>query len=156
MNKRFFKSISKKLNNKRGSGLITVIYIMVIVVIFVTSIGTMFSNNLKQIVVQEKNMEAYYLSLSGIDIAMSALMQEDEDDDTLLGLQFNPANSNTISKNDTLTVDTGDIDVSITSSIKDSVRWVKIVSIGKLNGGRGNNTTILEFQADNPEVQRWN
>lgn len=155
MHEGFMKSISNRLFNNKGSGLTTVIYIMVIVVIFVTAIGSMFSNNLKQVVAQERNMEAYYLSLSGIDIAMSALMQEDESEDTLLDLQFNPADTSTITKSDNLAVDTGDIDISITSSMKDGLRWITIVSTGNLANGKGSNTTTLEFQADNHEVQKW-
>lgn len=153
MKKRILNSISKNLNNNRGSGLITVLYIMIVVVVFVTSLGSMFSNNLRQAVAQEKNMEAYYLSLSGIDIAMSALLQKDAKAETLLDLKFK---ENSITKSDTISVDNGELFIEISSYDISDIRWIKIISTGRLKNNKGSNTNTLEFKADNIKTQIWN
>lgn len=144
---------------ERGSTIITVIYIMVIIVIIMTSLGSIFSNNLRQATAQEKNMKVYYLALSGIDMGMSALMQKNIDGESLLSLEYtnsaNPSVSNTPVLSQHLEVDTGTIDIQI-SSYEDSSneRWVEVVSTGKLDYGNVEKTSRLKFLVANPEIQK--
>jgi len=128
-------------------------------VIMMTALGSIFSNNLKQVTAQEKNMEAYYLSLSGIDMAMSALMQEDADADTLLSIEYTKTAQANVADtpvlNHRFTVDVGTIDIQI-SAYEDAAneRWVEVTSVGTLDNGVTSKTSKLKFLTENPEIQK--
>lgn len=148
-----------KGQSRKGSTIVTVTYIMVIIVIMMTSLGAMFSNNLKQATAQEKNMEAYYLALSGIDMGMSALMQENAEGNTLLSIEYTKEAEPTVADTPVLaqqfSVDVGTIDIQI-SAYEDAAneRWVEVVSIGTLSNGVTSKTSRIKFLASNPEIQK--
>ena len=68
-------SIKQKLN-KRGAALVYVIIVLVVIMIFSTLVVNHVYRNLQQAKYQERVLQAYYLSISGTDLCLAALMQE--------------------------------------------------------------------------------
>lgn len=105
--------------SNKGSALLVVILVMVVISIFILAFISLFGNNLLQTKYQEKNMESYYLSLSGVDLGVAALLKQGVNgtNDTLLYKSFNKsiAISATPTLNHTLTVDKGQIIITITA-----------------------------------------
>ena len=66
----------KRPKNKKGVALFTVILVFAVLMIFITSIVTLTSQNLKETVNQDNRIKAYYISLAGIEYAESALMRQ--------------------------------------------------------------------------------
>ncbi len=66
----------KKLNlkNKKGSILVFVVFIFLIVSIMAATISVLFSNNLTQAKRQENNLRAHYLAMAGVDMTIATLM----------------------------------------------------------------------------------
>ena len=144
----------KVLNNKKGAALIMVIILLVVVMIISMSVATIFSNNLKQITNQEEQIQAYYLALSGIELAYSALFKpipvEGEDKDDYLIKKFLDGSDGFSINEDELDIDNdgnSDVDVTITAQTSaDGKREIKIYSVGKLNttGSSESLTLIIE------------
>lgn len=71
-----------KVNKERpGAVLVFVLLIFLVLVIFASTVASIFSSNLKMAKNQEDNMRAYYLVHSGIDITLSTLLNPLETED---------------------------------------------------------------------------
>lgn len=148
-------------NNERGAALIFVILALVIVSILAMAIASLVRSNLSQTVSQEDNLKAYYLAMSGQELAYAALLQVD----TSVGVD---PNKNTLVKSyfitgdpaetitplsDTLTLEGGSVDVTVRALDKDTERWVEITSTATLEGSSVTKKVTLQFLATNPIVQ---
>lgn len=60
--------------NRKGSAIVFVIMIFMIVGIISTSVFFLFSSNLQMAAQQEENMRGHYLALAGIDITKATLL----------------------------------------------------------------------------------
>lgn len=149
------------LSGERGAALIFVILALVLVSIFALAVASLVHGNLDQVVNQESDMQAYYLALSGQDLAYSALLQEDVDGHTLVdtyfstAVQANPANviplTTILGSADGMSG--GTVTVTVSAITNDSERWVKIVSEAVLDDSGVTKTITLMFQASNPLIQ---
>lgn len=141
---------------------IYVIFVFLMLTIFVTIVLGLFQSNLRQAKNQEKNVQAYYLSLSGVDIATAALLQPGArgDNDTLLYKRFSTANMPTLntsySLSDSLELTDGSVEIEIKAFQKDGERWIKIKSIGTLTGSDISKTVTMSFPLSNPDNRVWN
>ncbi len=140
--------------NEKGSALVTVILVLVVVTISVASMVALFNNNLNQIVYQEDSMRAYYIARSGIELAYSALMTEGED---LLNT-FKTGGTNAAQTlqidGGTMPLGEGNVAVSIARCVNPtgaSDIWVQIESVGTLSDPAISSRMRLRFNVDNPE-----
>lgn len=149
------------LSGRRGAALIFVILALVLVSIFALAVASLVHGNLDQAVNQESDMQAYYLALSGQDLAYSALLQEDVDGNTLVDTYFstavhsNPADvvplTDILGSADGMSG--GTVTITVSAITNDSERWVKIVSEAALDDSGVTKTITLMFQASNPLIQ---
>ncbi|HZK24459.1 MAG TPA: hypothetical protein VFC74_03630 [Oscillospiraceae bacterium] len=146
--------IGKTLRNHDGVALITVIGVFVIIMIISLSVATLFANNLKQVTHQEYQTRAYYLALSGVDLAYEALVKEpaDEDEDSLLD-EF--IGGSLTELEDQFTIGEDRVVITISAFDTGSTREVKIHSIGTVVDTGNSESLTLIFEAENPLVRRW-
>ncbi len=154
----------KPLRNCKGAALATVLMVFVVLIILSISVMTLFGANLKQAKHQELRTQAYYLAMSGIDLGVSALMQEDADDNTLLDefLWDSVAYPDIVldlSMKPVLTheINFGNDTVILTISALNSIgkREVKVHALATLHGSNVSNTLTFIFEAENPLSHRW-
>ncbi|MFA9399050.1 MAG: hypothetical protein ACERKV_12415 [Clostridiaceae bacterium] len=149
---------NKKNHKKNGAALVLVLVTFLVICIFTAIISSIIETNLMQAKSQENSMKAYYLALSGSDLCFAALLQKGPsgDNDTLLYKRFNPTNVAPSPLTDTLTLDGGTVDITVTSMPNDAYgeRWVEIKSIAKLDHSTTKKTVILQFQFSNPSIQK--
>jgi len=148
------------LYKKDGSALMVVLLSFVVIMIFLGSIIMLFKNNLVQTMTQEKSVQAYYLALSGIDLGVSALLQEGAggENDTLLYKEFSkdmkPNLNNTPTLRHTIDLGDGEVEITIRGMDIDGERWVEVHSIGILKDTSFRRSTNLQFLVSNPSVQK--
>jgi hypothetical protein len=143
-------------NRKSGAALMFVIITFAVIVIFSLIVMQMVSVNLVQSKAQELDLKAYYLSVSGADLCFSALLQQGSngENDTLLYQNFNPSITAPTPLTDSLTLDGGVANLTVTAITKDGERWIEIQSIAVITGGSRTRKTILDFLYSNPLVQK--
>jgi type II secretory pathway component PulK len=148
--------LTKRTNSKNGAALVLVIISLMVITIFSLIVVRIVYGNLTQAKAQEFELQAYYLSLSGTDLCMSALLQQGSGgaNDTLLYINFNPAVNAPGTLTDTLTLDDGVVNLTVSAISKSGERWIVIQSAATLNGSAATRTTRLEFMYSNPLVQK--
>ncbi|TCT16899.1 hypothetical protein EDC18_101195 [Natranaerovirga pectinivora] len=147
------------LRSRDGAVLPIILMTFMVLMILISSVIILFSNNLRQTKRQEEMVKAHYIALSGIELAMAALLQEGiigGAEDTLLYSQFGShiPLANTPELEDTLTLDNGEVLIKI-RAIDTGERWVEIRSKGTLVNMDATRIIRLRFLVHNPEVQRW-
>ena len=142
-------------NNNKGAALIYVVIVLAVIMIFSALVANYVISNLQQSKYQERVLQAYYLSFSGSDLCLAALLQEGVGgaNDTLLYTQFNPSITAPAPLTDTLHLDGGQVDLTISATTRDGERWIVIESEATLNQSGVSQTTFLEFLYSNPLVQ---
>ncbi len=123
------KSIGGIVSNNKGAGLATVIVMLFVVMVFVAIITDLFFSNIGMAHYQEDSMEVYYLAYSGVQMAFTALIADDNElfDGIKDGDIAELTESDIIFEN-------GTIDLYVTKSTEaDYLGWIKIISTGKLN-----------------------
>ena len=144
-----------KLNRKQGAALINVVIVLAVIMIFSALLARYFYSNLQQSKYQERVLQAYYLSQSGTDLCLTALLQEGSDgpEDSLLFEKFNPTITSPGELTESLDLVDGTVDLVVSATAKDGERWIVIESKGTLNQSNVSQTTYLEFLYENPLVQ---
>ncbi|MGI6571818.1 MAG: hypothetical protein ACOX27_12485 [Caldicoprobacterales bacterium] len=152
------------LKRNNGAALIYVIVLLAVIVILSTSVMMLFSSNLRQAKHQERRVEAYYLAYSGIEMAVSALLQKDPQDRTLLDeFKWDPTVNPNIADDladkpvltDTLDLGNGVVTITVRAVNNGNRREVRIDTVGALNDSGTSNELTLIFDAENPLIQRW-
>lgn len=139
------------MKNRKGVSLIWVIIALVFVSIMTISISTIAQSNILQAKRQDDTLQAYYIARSGAELAYEALITSSP---SLLLPFTSPSNSENNHKiTDSIVIGEGTADIVVTSYNIDTVKRIKIESIGELN-----NVTkriILEFDATSKADIRW-
>ncbi len=139
------------MKNRKGVSLIWVIIALVFVSIMTMSISTIAQSNILQAKRQDNIIQAYYIARSGAEITYEALITSSP---SLLLPFTSPSNStNTHTITDNIVVGEGTANIVVTSYNIDTVKRIRIESIGELN-----NVTkriILEFDATSKADIRW-
>lgn len=145
-----------KLNNRRtGSAIVFVVILFLITIIVFTSVNFIFSSNLKMSVAQEENLRAYYLTLSGIDIAKSTLISTlYVDGNGVERTMFERIRMDNIaSLTDSINIDGEVVDIEVTYDEEEDV--ITINSTVNLKSGNTKNLALeLEFSG-NQYKERW-
>ncbi|MDD3932073.1 MAG: hypothetical protein PHT04_07865 [Eubacteriales bacterium] len=144
-----------KKPNKKGVAIVYVIIVLVVVMLFSSLVVNHVYRNLQQAKYQERILQAYYLSLSGTDLCLAALMKEGigGESDTLLYSHFNPSISTPSPLVDTLYLDGGIVQLSISAATRNGERWIIIESTAVLDNTGETKTTYLDFLYSNPLIQ---
>ena len=145
-----------QINRKKGVALIYIVLVLAVITIFSLIVVNYVTSNILQAKTQERTLQAYYLSLSGTDLCLAALLQEGVggSQDTLLYEHFNPAILNPAPLTDTLVLSDGVVLLDISAETRDGERWIIIESEGVLNSSDVSQTTYLEFLYTNPLIQK--
>lgn len=147
------------LAKRDGAALVVVLVVFVVLMILFGSITSLFSRNLVQAKVQERKTQAYYLALSGLDLATAALLQESNPApgyDTLIEKVLNdttdPAYGNYVSQ--TLSLDGGTVDLRMRRYTDAGTDWVIVESIGTLSSGTSSKLTQRILGSNSKVIQR--
>ena len=139
------------MKNRKGVSLIWVIIALVFVSIMTISISTIAQSNILQAKRQDNIIQAYYIARSGAEITYEALITSSP---SLLLPFTHPSNStNTHKITDSIVIGEGTADIVVTSYNIDTVKRIRIESIGELNNVT--KTIILEFDATSKANIRW-
>ena len=144
-----------KFSKRRGAALAFVIVAFLVVTIYSVFIAYLVSTNLNQAKTQERNMQAYYLAMSGVDLCISALIQEgsDGEDDTLMHDLFDPSITNPPTLTDDLELEDGTVNLTVSAITRNSERWIEIVAIATLDISGATERTVLQFKYSEPRIQ---
>jgi len=146
-----FLNINKKLNNSKGSALVFVLLTFLIIVLFSTTVITLFNNNLKQATREEDSIQAYYLAYSGAQMAFTSLIDNDNE-------LFNQIKDGTISSLSENNIDfgNGEIDIEVTLSNETNYNgWIKIVSTGTLDESNVSRKRTIYIDSSNQKNVVW-
>lgn len=139
-----------QFKKRRGSVLVFVLIIFLVVSIITSTVIFIFNNNLKQAKHQQDRMEAYYLAYSGAETAYAALNENKSKLDNLIA---NPAFKEE-TKN--ISFGNGKIDVVAMKTDEENFKgWIKITSIAVLNKNGVSYTRVLYFDPSNPADKVW-
>lgn len=138
------------LTEERGASLIFVILALVIVSVIAMAIASLVRSNLSQAVQQEDDLKAYYLALSGQELAFTALTDNTngaalKDDPHL------PTLYDTLDSSDGLSG--GTVDITVTPFTEDGAAWISITSVSHLDGSSATKTLELKFLVSTPDIQ---
>lgn len=144
-----------QIKMKKGAALIYVVIALAVISIFSLIVANLVLSNLQQAKYQERVLQAYYLSVSGSDLCLAALLQEGAggSQDTLLFSSFNPTIASPDPLTDTLDLDGGLVYLTVTATTKEGERWIVIESKAVLDDLDVSQTTYVEFLYDNPLIQ---
>lgn len=153
------EKLFKIIKRRNGAVLPIVMLTFMVLMILLASVMTLFNNNLRQAKRQEEMVQAHYIALAGIDLAVAALLQEGTiggPEDTLLYDQFGSHRpfSDTPVLQHTIYLDNDEALIRI-RAIDTGERWVEIRSVGTLSATGATRIITLRFLTDNPEVQQW-
>ncbi|MDR2649651.1 MAG: hypothetical protein LBB94_08050 [Clostridiales bacterium] len=161
------KTIQTKF--RKGAALPFVVIIFTIVVTVTGIVFAFFKANLKMAVQQEKNIQAYYYTLTGIEMGTAALLMEEDNPAyvsaaatpdvpekiSILGrYQSDPSKAPLIQ---TISLPNGSVRVEISSPPKpDSAdQWIRVEAEGIYIDGGGEvhkNKGSVWYRADNPAI----
>ena len=144
---------SYKANGKKGSALIYVFIIIIVLSLLTTTILSILASNTKQAKYQQDNIEAYYLAYSGVQMAYSALLANNNAKLTELTRTTNPVaeqrQTNIPYANGTITV------VAKESADAGYENWIIITAVGTLSRNGLQYTRSMYFDPDNPVDTVW-
>lgn len=148
---------SNILNNKKGISLVFVVLVLLVLSILSMAIFTLFTSNMRQAQRQENVIRAHYLAISGVDVTFAALMQGNTNE-RLVNSYFNePINIVVDPISDTIEMDAGVVDVTVSTYVEEGNRWVLITSVGTLDTTDSVSQTVeMRFRVEYPEIQIWN
>ena len=148
---------SNILNNKKGISLVFVVLVLLVLSILSMAIFTLFTSNMRQAQKQENVIRAHYLAISGVEVTFAALMQGDTNE-RLVNTYFNePINISVDPIEDSIEMDAGLVDVTVSTYVEEGNRWVLITSVGTLDTTDSVSQTVeMRFRVEYPEIQIWN
>jgi type II secretory pathway component PulK len=144
---------SYKTNGKKGSALVYIFVIIIVLSVLTTTVLSILASNTRQVQYQQDKMEAYYLAYSGVQMAYSALLANSNAKMTELTRTTNPVaeqrQTNTSFGNGKITV------VAKLSADTGYEGWIIITSTGTLDLNGVQYTRIMYFDPANPVDIVW-
>lgn len=147
------KRCKRNLKRRKGGVLAYVLIAFLAISILTLSILFVFNNNLKMATAQEKDMEAYYLAYSGIEIGYAALLANDSAKLKELTRLTNPVSEH---KQNGISIGNGTVD--LTAKISNKVgfeNWIEIIATATVTRNGVTYKRILYFDPNNPENLVW-
>jgi len=163
---------SIRLNLRKGFAIPFVVVVFVIVVTITGIMFNLFSNNLAMALAQERNIQAYYCAMTGIEMGTAALLTEPDPmaigSMSLLEIyqNFPLATARTTTLSDTVTLppgpdgtSMGNVLIHISAPVKPGASpddlWIRVGAIGNHTDARGIVTPVrvsVWYYAANPAI----
>ena len=142
-----------KTDGQKGSALVYVFVIIIVLSVLTTTVLSILASNTKQIRYQQDKMEAYYLAYSGVQMAYSALLANSNAKMTELTRTTNPVAEH---RQTNISFGNGKITVVAKESTDTGyVGWIMITSTGTLDLNNVQYTRIMYFDPSNPVNIVW-
>lgn len=135
--------------NEKGAGLVMVLIVLLVLSILSTSAIVLATNNTKQVSIQDKGIDSYYIARSGAEVAFQALLTVEPS----LLTPFSTTPSHTLESQ--IDFDEGRADVLVETFMEGTTRRMRITSIGVATGTGVSRSSILEFDYDGYGNLKW-
>lgn len=147
------KLMQSRIREEKGSALVMVLIVFLVVMILGTSVIFVFSTNLTQAKHQQDSMEAYYLSYSGIEMAFAALVADGNEKLNQLTRASNPVAEH---RETDIRLGNGKVTV-VAKKATDAeyVGWIEIESTAKLTRNDITYVRSMVFNPVNPTEMVW-
>lgn len=149
-----FKNI-RMVRNRDGVAIIWVVILLALIIIIASSVMYIARQNTLETIRQEQRMQAYYLSLAGIEIGYAALMTPDTTPGPQYIDRFNNVSKVAVSYSEDIKEGTktiGKVDVTISNITVSGKRWIEVKSIGTLEDSNVSTSSSLRIDASNHEI----
>lgn len=144
---------SYKANGNRGSALVYVFVIIIALSVLTMTILSILASNTKQAQYQQDSMEAYYLAYSGVQMAYSALLANNNAKMNELTRTTNPVAEE---RQTGISYGNGKITVvAIESTDAGYEGWILITAVGTLDRNNMQYTRSMYFDPSNPIDMVW-
>lgn len=145
------RSLLRHIKNQRGFTFVFTLLILIMSMIFVSTVFTVYSGNLRQTKHQEHYMEAYYLAYSGVEMAFTALIADENE----LFNEIKNGTTTSLTEED-IAFEDGSVDIEVTkSNDANYVGWIKISSTGTLGSYDISRTRTLYIDPSNQKNTVW-
>lgn len=127
------------MKKRKGSALVLIVCIMVVITIVMGGLSTYFMTNAAQATKQKERVQAYYLVAAGLELGVSALMKPDVDES---GEEYYPLLEYyaTSLASDTQTLDLGagrKVILTVRAIDRDETIWIEIKAVGTYTNSTG-------------------
>lgn len=138
------------INNQSGAALIWTMILFFIIVIIATSLSFITNQDAVETVFHEINLKTYYVALSGTELGYAALMANVSGAPYINQFIANAAKTQT----DTLDIviggtKMGEAVVTIDSVTIDGARWIRVNSVGRLEGETQTVSSVIRVDPNN-------
>ena len=142
------------MHSKKGMALMVVVSLFMVLMIILASMSLVYQSNLRQTSQQEENMKAYYLALSGIELAYSALIQNTNTNPVANPIYYYTLafpSSTTSPKVQEIELEGGSVTVTASRVSLDGEPWIQIRAEGQTDNAVSRAST-MRFLMENPAV----
>ena len=144
---------SYQKDTKKGSALIYVFVIIIVLSLLTTTILSILASNTRQAQYQQDNIEAYYLAYSGVQLAYSALLANNNAKLTELTRATNPVSEQ---RQTAIPYANGTITVAAKKSADIGYEnWIIITAVATLTRNNLQYSRSMYFDPDNPVNAVW-
>lgn len=136
------------LRDEKGAALAWTLILFIVMTILATSILFIVQQDLREVVMQEQRIKTFYVAQSGVDLGYAALMENENEyfeklvDGTVVSLV------DEIDVYDGATL-VGKASVSIQPVVVDGKAWIRIESVGTLEGASTTVRTVMRIDTTN-------
>lgn len=141
------------LKKRKGAALVWVLLVFTVLMILMSSVMFIVRQNITETTKQEERVQTYYIALAGVDLTYAALMDPDNKPKKILAAVTKlKKNINPIT--DTIVIDInggekGTATVSIDRTKENEINWIRITSVGQLNGNNTKVSSTMRINEDN-------
>lgn len=143
----------KFFKNRRGVAFMWMLIVFTVLIILMSSIVYIARQDILETRTQEEKLQTYYIALAGIDLTYAALM-DTENTPPVIDTVINNLKSNNTPITDIISIEIngqkkGEASITIDRIKKDEVNWIRIVSVGNLQGKSVKVKTTMRINEDN-------
>lgn len=142
------------MKNRTGVALIWTVITFSVLMILMSSVFMLFRQDLFETRMQEQRLQTYYVALSGIDLTYSALMDPLNNPKVITNVITKLKASGSLPIKDDIEVNVdgkkiGTASVTIDRIEKDEINWIRITSVGKLEGNTTEVSSVMRINEAN-------
>lgn len=142
------------MKTRKGAALIWMLIVFSVLMILMSSVFVLFRQDLFETRMQEQRLQTYYVALSGIDLTYAALMDPLNNPKVITDVISKLKAPGALPIKDDIEVNVdgkvvGTASVTIDRITKDEINWIRITSIGQLEGNNTKVSSIMKINEDN-------
>ena len=142
------------MKTRKGAALIWMLIVFSVLMILMSSVFMLFRQDLLETRMQEQRLQTYYVALSGIDLTYSALMDPLNNPKVITNVITKLKASGALPIKDDIEVNVdgkkiGTASVTIDRIAKDEINWIRITSVGKLEGNTTEVSSVMRINEAN-------